>query len=612
MNVSTAWRKNIQAQFRYPGHMLIELNVTPPGLREGATVTSTSTSALTTTNAILDGSTEVSGAAATLEPQRWRGDGSMFLLSQDTTENRLQDWWSDNANTATLEFVFNAAYSFPGIIILWDQESGSWATSATLQTYSLTDKLLGTYELVGTGVETTLEQSFDDVARVVLTINSWSRQGWRPRITEITFGRYLQFTNDVIQAAKLTAQADLVANELPSAGISAEVANYNRSFDPLLAQGYSKYLAERQLVKVQWGFETTPGNTEWLAAWPLYLSSWNVPADQQTVSLTTVSRSEFLTDEYTKGVYTGTPVSFKTFLTGILNESPIIRNYAEETPWELDDVLTTMQTRAPAPVEAYNVLVQLVANATGCIYSNDITNGYIRVQRGTMDAGYDITQLQQVGDPSFKISDRLKSVEIGLRTFSQRSSKEQIYSFTGRIVGTKELKISYDQDCIAVSPTATISGATILSQIYYARRAVLVVQASADGADVDLSIQGYIVDESTTFIQTYNDPEISDGVTVTLDNPLITEMSTVNVIAEIIKEYYLRRTEATIPYLGYPDLEVAQLLDFRTNYGEFPGEIKQLSLDFNGGFSGSLTVQATRGRADQSSWISGEIRSGEV
>lgn len=589
--VSTAWKEAIQAQFRYPAYLRLTLSVQPPGIREGAQVSTLATEPITSTDTIFDGNQDNAEPVATFEKNRWVGDGSMYLPSEIASQNKPMEWWSNDCNARAVEltFIFDKVYTVPGLFVVWDTETNSWPTKFTVRGYKQDGTLINTYTVTSiNSVSGYFDAAFDDVKQIVLTINEWSREQWRVRINEVVLGLYLRFNNDTIPSATLTASTNLLASELPKLGLKVTLNNYDQTFDPMLKRGYSRYLAERQMVEATWGFCIDGENVEWMNPWPLYLSAWKISTDSPTVELTTTSRLSFLTTKYIKGTYTGAPQTFKSMALKVLASSGIIKNSDDEAPWELDSILDTLYTRAPEPVQNVNAVLQLIANATGCILDIDPENNFIRYRQAYVDGGYTIEQLQQLGDPAYTIADRLKSIQVGLRTFAAKSAAEKVYSFEGHIAGSRVLDVHFDSDHIVLNPTATITGATITSQVYYARRATITIVAAAAGADVTLTINGTVVEESTTYIQTYNNLDVSSGMEVTIDNPLITEMATLTRVAEVTKNYYLRRKSINVPYTGYPELETGDMLGFRTAYGDFDAEVTKLSLTFNGGFNGTL------------------------
>ena len=614
--VSTNWKNAIQAQFRYPAYMRMDIDVTPPGLRAGAKAVVSSQVEQATAQQTVDGFRKDITPYATFEDRWWPGDGSHCLLSRDAELNSPPGWWSKNVNTesSTLTFTFDQPYDIPGISIVWDEVNGDTPTSVSIVGYSEGDTVVAQY--TETDVTNFMNTPLEGAKKVVITVIGWSNPSTRMRIAEVTFGLKMVFSNDQINSSKLSSSADLLSGELPTLEVSLAINNYDRSFDPTLKTGYAGYLAQRQLVNIQWGFETIYGNIEWLDPWPIYLSSWSIPSDSQVVDLVTTSRLSFLDKNYSKGVYTGQPVSMLDLALEVLNSSNIIRNTSDEEPWELDPILSTIKTRAPMPIDATNALIQLIANASGCILDIDPANNWIRIRKTCDSADYTIGTMQQMGDPAFSIIDRLKSVVVGMRTFSQQSERKQVYSFQGRLGSTTTLEVMYDSDAIVVNPSTSVQGATLTGAIYYARGAVLTIVPPVSGADVSISITGYVVDESTTWIQTYYDSSVSSGLEITVDNPLITETETVKIVSDAVKNMYLRQVSATVPYLGYPELCTGDTVKLNTNYGWFQGDISKVSLDFNGGFDGSLKVKmlnvGSLGGYDKSAWFSDEIMCGEV
>lgn len=617
--VSPEWKHAIQGQFRLPAYLRADIFVVPPGLREGATATAGTHEAFAGPEQTIDGVASIQEEIATLEPGRWPGDGSAYLASSDSRENLETGCWSSDAESPKLRlvFTFDEAYDIPGVNIIWDRHKKAWPKQLKLTGYSTGGVTVAQYSFDSLKApQEFLSAPFTAVGQVVMDIQGWSQPNQRIRVTEVTFGLAMSFNNDRISNAHLGATADPLSGELPRLGISFDLTNYDREFDPTLKTGYAKYLAQRQLVNLQWGFETSHKHVEWMKPWPLYLSSWDIPADSQTVTLATTSRLSFLDQVYSRGTYDPNPRTLLSMAEEVLRNSGIIKNTTEEVPWELDPVLSTLYSRAPLPMNAYNALLQLISNAAGCTLDNNPENNYVRIRKGGMPADYDISTAQQLGDPSFKIIDRLKSVSVGMRTFSRRTTREQVYSFQGVVSGRSVLEVVYDQEAIVDSPQVAITGATIATKSMYARGARITVDAPAGGINVSIQITGHIVDESTTWVQTYNDAGVTSGLEVTVDNPLVTEMATVMVLAKAVQNMYLRQVEATVPYTGYPELETGDTVKFSTNYGWLKGDISEVSLDFNGGFTGSVTAKMLNvgalDRADKSAWYSAEIACGEV
>lgn len=595
--VSKTWKDAIQAQFRYPGYLRIQLDIVPPDIVENTTVSSTDTDKWTQASNVLGSNNVPYEPTASLEHNRWLLGGNMTLIDDQNPSNNRMGWWSDDivstSNPIVFLFSFSQAYDLIGFYIQWDTQTNSWATDFTFEGLDANNQVIQTRTVKSAkkpdeyyAVEMT------GVHAIRLTFRAWSKPNWRARIEYIVLGRLIQFDNDRVQSATYGASTHLLSNQLPTSQLDLEISNYDREFDPRIQEGVSVYLARRQQVRAQWGFETSYGTVEWLKEWPLWLNSWSIPADAQTFKLSTGSRLAFMTNKYIYGQYTGTPATFATVAQYMLEHSTITKEGTNEIPWDLDPILSTLYTRAPLPVAAENTVLQLLANAAGCMLTIDNQNDYVCIKSGVSPSGYTITENQQLGDPSFQISDRLKSVQVSLYTFSTKSSSEKIYSFDGKLSGRNVLQIVYDSDVIAVNPSvSSISGATLNSATFYARAAVLDVTAPDTETDVDITITGTIIEESKTWIQTYANTDVVDGLEVSVDNPLITEMATLRRVADATLQYYQKRTETKIPYLGYPELQTLDTVDVQSTYGNFSGDITDAKLSFNGGFDGTITVR---------------------
>lgn len=591
MNVSAAWKNAIQQQFRFPAYARLKIALTPAGLREGATGSATNTESITSAQKAVDGAFDVAYPVATFERNRWVGDGSMYLPSENTALNRDMGWWSSNL-TATprsvLTFQFDAAYTIPGIHAIWDSETNTWPTSVIVRGTTLND---GVVEYIINNINSStalLETPFTDVTKIELTINGWSNPRWRARIAELMFGLYVEYDNDHITSATMLSKASPIASEMPLLESEITFANYDDEFDPTFQSGTAEYLTRRQRATLQWGFNTDCNTVEWMPAQPLYLSEWTIPADEKEVKFKLVSRFAFLTNEYIMGTYSGYTRTFRDLAYEVLMNSGIIKTSTTEIPWELDAFMNTLETRAPAPVAPVNAVLQLIAGASGCMLDINPVNNFVRFRRALPESGYTIAQMQQLGDPAIKFDDRLKSIKIGLYTFLAHDNLEEVYRFEGVTTEETVLEVEYNGGHIVSHPTATIQGATIVSQVFYARRAVVKVSA---GQNVVLTINGIIVEESTTFVTTYENEYVPEGLEIVIDNPLITEMATLNVVSDTIKNYYLQRKTFDVPYIGYPELEVGSQVGLQTNYGEFTGNISELQLSFNGGFTGKVIAR---------------------
>ena len=600
LTVSNTWKDKIKGQFRYPGYLRVLLTLVPNEIREDAKASTHQTEPISSLGQLTNGITLDREPIATFEKNRWIGDGSQYLPSSNPEENQEIEWWSntvhfDKDNPIELTFTFSRPFSFSGIFATWDTETNSWPTDWEALGYDINENVKYRYHITNThSAESYTDAPFDDVVMLRMRIFSWSAPEWRVRINEIMFGTFLDFNNDVITQADFTASSSLITEDLPTCQFSFTFNNYDKLFDPQLKRGYSKYLTQKQLLQAQWGFETSYGNIEWMEPWPLYLNSWRIPSDSQTVTLEAQSRLNFLDVEYIKGVYDGQKHNMYDIAIHILRNSNIIKEQDPEIPWEVAPTLQNFYTRAPMPVSATNTLLQLMCNATGHLLDTNLRNGFVRIKEGIADTDYEIGINQQMGDPSFEIQDRLKSIKIGLHSYSPKGEVSEVFKTELNITGKTELTCYFNSDAIVRNPIASATNATIAVGATYARVMLLSVTPIDPAQPVTVVINGEEIVESVTMLEMYNNPEVPRGVEVEVDNELITEMETATYLANYLVSYFSRRNHLSIPYLGYPELEVGDRVAIPTTYGDDSGDIVSTKLTFNGGFNGTLDIVSVK------------------
>ena len=599
LEVSNQWKEAIKGQFRYPGYLKVLLALVPDEIREGAIAEALQTEGISSSVQLTDGTSAAREPVATFEKNRWRGDGKQYLPSPTASNNQEIEWWSNTVNfdenhPIELSFTFSDIFTFAGLFMTWDTETNSWPTDWEVIGYKQNGSEQRYRVTTTRSSDEFAETPMDDVTRISIKIYKWSKPNWRVRINEVTFGTYLNFSNDNITKAESSMAVSPIMEDLPTCQFSFTFSNYNKDFDPQLQQGYAKYLTRKQLLKAQWGFETSYGKIEWMEPWPLYLNSWQIPADSPEVTLTAQSRLSFMDTEYIKGVYDGQKHNMYDLAIHILENSNIIKETNPEIPWEISESLKTFYTRAPVPISATNALLQLIANATGHTLDTNLRNGFIRIRQPVTETDYSVGVAQQMGDPSFDIQDRLKSVKVGLHSYSPTDKETEVYKTELVLTDTTEIVCYYNSDKIVRNPYVRSTGCIGQVTAIYARAMVLRVRPIVPGETATIKIMGEVIEESVTMLELYNDPRIPRGVEIEVDNELITEVDTATRLADYLVSYYKRRNHMSVPYLGYPELEAGDRINIPTNYGEDTGDVVSAKLSFNGGFSGTLKVVSTK------------------
>ena len=401
----------------------------------------------------------------------------------------------------------------------------------------------------------------------------------------------LEWSSSVSKLA--TLQSLSAMREYGNNSIPGEV---NNLFDPSRLTGASKYLAQRQKISVQYGIDTYDDSTLWLPTQTRFLDAWNIPQDKMAVELQSSSRLSFLTSVFSKGVF-GT-ASLRELAEGVLNDSSIIKDFPEQTPWILPDVLDECCTDAPLPMQAENVVLQLIAQAAGCIISSNPENSFVTITNtmqneleSWQDSPYIIDRSVQLQQPSITLETPLKRIQVYQYKYTAESTAEVIYSDTlPRGYGAFIYEFYYKGSICATNITVTATNATIVSQELYGYKARLLLQHASDTTDVVVTIKGCKVTSSKSLVTVYDDYEVESGKEVVVDNPLVTNADLVNRIGAAMLNFYTKRVQVKTKYLGYPDLKSSAQLVVYSDYANGFGHVVESKMEYNGAYSGDLTI----------------------
>lgn len=599
IQVSDLWKDKIKEQFRYQGCMRATITVVPPGVSENAVVNASSISPVATVDNLVFRDKPASKAVATFEPNRWLLDGSFDLLSDMNA--KVPDWWSEYSPNSTITVTLDAECDLPGITIYWDTVLGTAPTDLTVVGLDLqgVEKYRYEYRQELKAVSA-LEAPMSGVYKLVLTIGGWSPSDlWRARMAFLVLGldvSYESTNSGFILSGETLDASDPLSGSLPTHTASIRLRNQNKELDPTLQTGLARYLAQRQLMKVQWGFTLSPGSVEWSPDLHYYISSFSIPADSKEVSIEATSRLAFLTHEHKKSYVSDAAYPLEAAAFSVLNESPILRESAEETPWLLSPKLQNYHTKAPLPVMATNALLQLIAGAACCWLLTDPTSGYVQITETPLFEKTSIGLQQQLGDPSIEVQELLHSVSVKVYKYPESSEVSELSNGSYTLnEGVHTLEIMYSAafaNNVLYELEAPEGSVSVKSFEAYSSCAFLTVEVLEPSTDVGIVLKGNELKQSSTTIQTYLNASSPQGLDVVVDNPLITETDEIQDISDWVVYWYSRRQKLQLNYLGYPEVTSADGCLVDTLYTEaLEGTVLSNKITFNGAFTGVMEVK---------------------
>lgn len=214
------WHNEISKQFRYPGHIRLDVAITPDITKDDIQVSSVNNLPITDPMSTIDNRVDDCSPFATFEGI-WRADGSMYLPSRDAAENLPSPLCSAQVvsedNPMQITYVFSKPISFAGITAVWDTQHLSWPSQLSVHGYnSRSQEVYHISDLSAYAVKDVIDVAMDDVQSVLIEIVAWSNETLRARVSEIDFGVSVTLTDkDVIRATE-TTKMDFVCAQLPS------------------------------------------------------------------------------------------------------------------------------------------------------------------------------------------------------------------------------------------------------------------------------------------------------------------------------------------------------------------------------------------------------------
>lgn len=324
------------------------------------------------------------------------------------------------------------------------------------------------------------------------------------------------------------------------------------------------------------------------------LNRWTLGGDSQIILPdSNAGQRGYISEAMTgaDGSFTNPPVFTKTFdvphdlpvlairFDTVLNEFP----GAVQVKYYHDDTLLDTQTAAIDSVEVYvssNLAIE-------CTKIEVTMIGNLPYRRGRVTKVYyretDFTlNFTSIGENSQKISkiDELKSVSVARYSYTASNDTSTLYEGT-----TTETELHVEFSGLAQDVQISVSGGTLVSSNIYARAADLVLSSGTK----TVTITGKTLTENSVVVSY---PVAQSGEIDKEENPLITNDTMCEALANHVKNYLQMRNTYEASYRGNPEMEVGDIIGLQTLYtDEMDALILVDEITFDGSLSGKMTVK---------------------
>lgn len=324
------------------------------------------------------------------------------------------------------------------------------------------------------------------------------------------------------------------------------------------------------------------------------LNRWTLGGDSQIILPdSNAGQRGYISEAMTgaDGSFTNPPVFTKTFnvphdlpvlairFDTVLNEFP----GAVQVKYYHDDTLLDTQTAAIDSVEVYvssNLAIECTKIEVAMIGNLPYRRGRVtKVYYRETDFTLDFTS---IGENSQKISkiDELKSVSVARYSYTASNDTSTLYEGT-----TTETELHVEFSGLAQDVQISVSGGTLVSSNIYARAADLVLSSGTK----TVTITGKTLTENSVVVSY---PVAQSGEIDKEENPLITNDTMCQALADHVKSYLQMRNTYEASYRGNPEMEVGDIIGLQTLYtDEMDALILVDEITFDGSLSGKMTVK---------------------
>lgn len=379
----------------------------------------------------------------TLEQDRIQLDGSWALPPDDPDEVAAEQlgWWGGVLSGADGTFASPQPYielSFSGMSILqaftlWFSQNSYDGVPESFRVDVYSAATLAFSRIIeGNADHQVLIDQFTvhDPTRIRITMLKWSRPYTYPRLTDLFFGLFEQWSGRDICSVDVLTESTFTGLSLPYSTCDLEAYNKGHRFDPYAPNSLFLSIEERQAIPIDWGIYLPDGSIEWVPGGWYYQQSGGWEIKDLTVRWSLVDIIGMLVDRNYSPPDT-LPTTLGGWIASIvacLGVNLAGRYIVDD---EVKDLALTAAVEDVTDLTCGEVL-RFACMATAAWPHQDFATGFLRVSRRGYDTGANITGSnmpswpkmqanEEIADITFKLDDNQEVTFPGTNTASDKS-----------------------------------------------------------------------------------------------------------------------------------------------------------------------------------------------
>ncbi len=417
IHVSDKW-KTAQSDIIVPeAFVRISYDVTEPGLQELAAITNNGAVGYADSSDVVDTTDNAFPRYATLEHQLWKLDGTNAILPDAAPYGDtgfVSSFIGDQngsffmAPAIRISFDLIRTHVIPGISITWSSAHNEYASRFRVSAYNGAERIF-TYTYTNASVTSICEVSLSGYTRIVIEVLEWSVPHRRARIEHVFLGLTQTYNKTDLISYRHSQSGDLLSGELPKNSVTFGLNNVEGIWNPDNPIGNIRYLAERQEIKVEYGYKLGD-DVEWIDAGTFWISEWETASNGMEANFSARDALGFMSENYTgprKGtLYSIAKAAFDNSDIPLLGDGNPRYVISQQLMWVNADFSEDTSDYTNAEI------VQLCANAACCVFYQD-RSGVLRVEPVRENtSGYAIKKFSSYTHPEFTLTKPLKAVTV--------------------------------------------------------------------------------------------------------------------------------------------------------------------------------------------------------
>ena len=587
LSASTAYKNSIKNPIRNRGHIKVTIGVVSMDAQASATVDEDNPNypVISYSNPTSPfNSLAIDGEYATAEPTFSAIDGTRYFAPEaGTTYIRNNGALSQNVLGGIYIQLTTSqeGYSLAGLSIDFGPVyPTSFRIKTDNETYTVSNNIRY-YES---------DLSFVGATFMIITpLEMVDNSRNRLRIYSLKFGRALTFGNSDVISFSSKEYVSPIADTLPSYDMTLVVNNLGGRFDVDDDYNVMSFMSIGQEVTIQHGYDIDGNGTiEWLDPYVSYLATWD--ANDREATFTSYDKFAI---EKNKFVLSGDTLFDGTHQMdecAIAIASQAFGGTVDFSSPKLDDYVC----RNPLPYNTYPELLQMVANSTQSILRMK-ANGVLGILDSGDTTNYKIELSDIRNNIIAKKTAKIQSVNVSYVLYTKNTSAEvasvQTEDITVSASDGYSGIFSFD-DCYSDWSVSCDDAGVVVSILDSNPRYVSVAAIRTSGVDgtvVKLSISGRKYSKVASSVSvSLND----NGEIVNWDNPLISNATIANHVANWLVDYYSSPIDYDVDWRGDPRVEAGDVVTLeRKGKSDATIRIYQNEFSFNGAWSGRILAR---------------------